>query len=171
MDLKVTSNLKALRERLEAAQKTIPQAGVLWAQDSATAMFNNCREHLQGQGREGGAPPPLSGLTRHIYGTTGEPDGSGIHDHLVLTFQKDGDVYLASVGVEEGRSTMIAKVQNDGAIIPVTEKMRGFLSAVYGIHLKQTTTHIEIPGRHFWDESWQKTKAESLRGLRKILQI
>ena len=41
----------------------------------------------------------------------------------------------------------IGAVQEYGAEIPVTDKMRGFLRHNFGINLKKTTTHIRIPAR------------------------
>lgn len=43
----------------------------------------------------------------------------------------------------------IARVQEFGVDIAVTDKMRGYLSAVHDIHLKASTTHIHIPERSF----------------------
>lgn len=44
---------------------------------------------------------------------------------------------------------MIAAVHEFGAKIPMTDKMRGYLAAVLGIHLKKGTTTITIPERSF----------------------
>lgn len=41
----------------------------------------------------------------------------------------------------------IGAVQEYGAEIPVTDKMRGFLRHNFGINLKKSTTHIRIPAR------------------------
>lgn len=45
----------------------------------------------------------------------------------------------------------IAKIQNYGAVIPVTRKMRLFLGMTYGIWLSKKTTTINIPARPFMD--------------------
>lgn len=110
------------------------------------------QDHLSHQGR-GGAPPPLSSATLNIYGVDGEPDGSGLRNHIKLTYHKTATGTIAVIGIPEGKPTVIAHVQNSGAVIPVTPKMRGFLAAAYGIYLKAETQHIHIPGRHFWDQA------------------
>lgn len=43
----------------------------------------------------------------------------------------------------------IARVHEFGVNIPVTDKMRKYLSAALDIHLKASTTHIHIPERSF----------------------
>jgi len=42
----------------------------------------------------------------------------------------------------------LARIQEDGAVIRVTPKMRGWLHAK-GLHLKPSTTKIEIPGQQY----------------------
>lgn len=56
-----------------------------------------------------------------------------------------GDDYDGGVITAKG----LARVHEYGVNIPVTDKMRGYLSARFGIHLKATTTHIRIPERSF----------------------
>lgn len=54
------------------------------------------------------------------------------------------------VGVmEDGELGMIAHVHEYGCDIRVTDKMRAYLSAAKGIHLKKSTTVIRIPERSF----------------------
>lgn len=54
------------------------------------------------------------------------------------------------VGVmEDGELGMIAHVHEYGCDIKVTDKMRAYLSAAKGIHLKKSTTVIRIPERSF----------------------
>ena len=43
----------------------------------------------------------------------------------------------------------LARVHEFGVDIPVTDKMRGYLSAQFGVHLKASTTVIRIPERSF----------------------
>ena len=47
---------------------------------------------------------------------------------------------------------MIARIQNDGAHIRVTEKQRKYLHYL-GLHLKKTTQEIVIPSRPFMDNA------------------
>jgi hypothetical protein len=126
-------------------------------------------DYLENQGETGGSPPPLSSATRLIYETTGEPDGSGIRDHVTVSYSKVGNSTIATLGIPEGKPTMIAKVQNEGAVIGVTERMRGFL-AYCGIFLKESTTQIVIPGRHAWDYALRDTVVEAKRELRGVMK-
>lgn len=52
----------------------------------------------------------------------------------------------------------IAAVQNYGATINVTDKMRGFFAYHFGVHLKKTTTTITIPPTHFYEHCLEKNK-------------
>lgn len=45
----------------------------------------------------------------------------------------------------------VARIQNYGAVIPVTRKMRLFLGMTYGIWLSKNKTSINIPARPFMD--------------------
>lgn len=49
------------------------------------------------------------------------------------------------------RIAKIAKIQNYGAVIPVTRKLRLFLGMTYGIWLSKNKTTINIPARPFMD--------------------
>lgn len=148
-------------------QRRVPQRGILWAINNAKAVDQSCRDNLETQGR-GGSPPPLSSMTRRIYDKDGEPDGSGIVNHLTLEFLRRGQKFYATLGIPEGKPSMIAKVQDRGTTVRVTEKMRGFLSARYGIHLRQETTHINIPGRHFWERSLRRGRSKAMRELKQF---
>lgn len=68
---------------------------------------------------------------------------------------KDALEYLAShhleigiFGEDNSELLMIARVQEFGAEINVTEKMRGYLHAA-GLHLRDSTEQINIPERSF----------------------
>ncbi len=57
----------------------------------------------------------------------------------------------------------IAAVQNYGALINVTEKMRAFFRYEFGVNLRKDTKQIVIPATHFWEnckkenkEKWKK---------------
>jgi hypothetical protein len=169
MSLKSTGSFKKLTDRLTRLQQTLPEAGSKWAAKSAETMDKKVREHLDKQGR-GGTPPPLTSMTRKIYATDGEPDGSGIVNHLTLEYHTEGSRTVVTLGIPQGKPTMIAKVQDRGETIAVTDKMRGFLAAAYGIYLKESTTHINIPGRHFWEASLKATNRQAYRELRKLFR-
>ena len=52
-------------------------------------------------------------------------------------------------GEDDSQILMIARVHEFGVQIKVTDKMRGYLSAVKDIHLRADTTHINIPERSY----------------------
>ena len=154
--MRYRSDLGKLFKRFDK-MRSLPQRGQDWAEQSAKAFEQQYRQNLEEQGR-GGAPPPLSSATRKIYAKSGEPDGSGIRDHIERrTITTPGGVRCI-VGIPRGRPTIVARVQNHGATIRVTERMRGFLAA-HGIHLRATKTTIRIPGRRSWDNAvWRSRK-------------
>lgn len=153
--------------RVKTGLRKLPTAasdwGEQWAKDSVNNLDRIYRNHLETQGR-GGEPPPLSEATRELYRQMGDPDGSGIRNHITLEYEETPHGFKAVFGIPEGRPSMIARVQDQGAIIPVSQRMRGFL-AVHGIFLKATTTHIEIPARYSWSKSNRRAKAEARRRL------
>jgi hypothetical protein len=168
IDLKNSSTNSQLLARLKNVRARVNAKGAQWTIVSARRLDEIIREHLKGQGR-GGAPPPLSDMTKHIYQIAGEPDGSGIHNTLEQYSRQEGNVFVAGVGIPEGEPTIIAKVQDEGAVIPVTQKMRGFLAANFGIYLKAETSHIIIPGRNFWNESIKQAHSEAKKELAKFM--
>lgn len=160
---------RKLIDKLERQPREVPRKGAKWAGEAVDGLNKRVREHLAEQGR-GGEPPPLSAMTRRIYDIDGEPDGSGIVNHLTLEYRKRGSKVIAILGIPQGKPTIVAKVQDRGATIEVTDKMRGFLAAAYGIYLKATTTHIQIPGRHFWEYSVRATNREATRKLKRLFK-
>jgi len=170
MGLEIKGSFAEAIALIKRAQQRVKPMGADWATTQATAMDQRVRSHLDTQGR-GGAAPPLSDMTRHIYSVDGEPDGSGIVNHLTLEFRQSGDRFIAVLGIPDGKPSMIAKVQDRGATIPVSDRMRGFLSAAYGIHLRKETTHINIPGRHFWEDSLRVVKRKGKKDLRKLIRL
>lgn len=170
MDLEVTGSYKNLVAKMQRIQKEIKPRGAQWARSQAISLDHQVREHLEEQGRPGGVRPGLSPMTQHIYSVDGEPDGSGIVEHLTLEFRQEGERFVAVLGIPDGRPTMIAKVQDRGAIIPVTDRMRGFMAARYGIFIRPETTHIQIPGRHFWENSLKVVKRKGRQELRKLMR-
>lgn len=64
------------------------------------------------------------------------------------------------VGVlQEGKIQMIAVVQEFGANVPVTPKMRAYLAS-QGLFLKATTTQIRIPERSFIRAGWDQNEPD-----------
>lgn len=135
------------------------------ARESANYFYNKLIENLESQGR-GGEPPDLSTATRQIYKVDGEPDGSGIRNHIQVSVSKRGKSWVGTVNIPPGKPTLVAAVQESGATIPVTDKMRGFLAS-RGIYLKSSTNYIYVPGRKFWSKARTDTKRFTRGRLRK----
>lgn len=73
------------------------------------------------------------------------------------------------VGWDNPEMAKIATIQEYGANITVTDKMRGFLAVTYGIYLKKTTTHIMIPPRAHRYQLVQNNKNKWTKQLRILL--
>jgi hypothetical protein len=171
-EISITEN--SIGDCIKAIRKTkgsVLSVGQRWAEDSARMTQENYRRLLETQGRDGGTPPPLSSATRYLYEQLGEPDGSGIRNHMEVVYRKTLYGAIAVFGIPKGKPTMIAKVQDRGAVIFVTQAMRGWL-AVHGIYLRADTTHIVIPSRHAWSQAIRKSKIEAKKTLkRRIRQL
>lgn len=163
--LTVTRNdYPQLRNHLTEIEKEVPRMGERWARRSIQFLDDTYRDRLATQGR-GGQPPPLSAVTRQLYRRLGQPNGSGIRNHIEVNYNQQGNTFTATFGIPKGRPTIVAKVQDQGASIKVTPRMRGFL-ARHGVFLKATTTHIHIPGRHSWEYSLRDAREEARRELK-----
>ena len=71
----------------------------------------------------------------------------------------------AVVGIQadtDAKLLTIANVQEFGASIPVTPKMRAFFRGAFKINLKKSTTVINIPSRPFIRQTVDKREAEML---------
>jgi hypothetical protein len=169
--VKVTYNSEwdELIEKLDKLERRSPLIGSQIMNRAAHRMDDHIRDHLASQGR-GGAQPPLTETTKHIYSIDGEPDGSGIRDHIRVKAGWEGNQYTAILGILDGKPTLVAKVQNDGCIIPVTQAMRGYFAARYGIFFGASKKYIVVPGRHFWDDSLEKTKNEAVQELKEFFK-
>lgn len=158
------SNYKGLTERLTHMATAIPVKGKRWAQEAAEAMQQECIANLANQHRE----QPLSAATEELYRNAGYSNSSAsLSSQIHLSTAGDRHRFVATVGIPEGQPTIVARVQDRGAVIPVTDKMRGFLS-VHGLHLRADTTHIVIPGRHFWRNALRTARRKAKDKLKKI---
>jgi len=164
MDLTYTSNFRDAIASLKNIRVYYKTVGERWVSEACLHFKEQLIANLASQGQ---GSQPLSPMTRLIYDRTGEPDGSGIVEHIGITVTRVGNSWVGTIGIKSGKPTMIALVQDQGASILVTEAMRGFLSSAYGIHLRQETTHIHIPGRRFWRLSCQSTRQFALQKLKK----
>lgn len=159
----------AISRRLLILERSVSDRGALLMKTAAERTHELALENLASQGR-GGSPPPLSGATRRIYERDGQPDGSGIRNHMEVSYQRNGNETVAILGILAGQPSVVARVQDQGATIAVTEAMRGFLSARYGINLRATTTYIHVPGRRFWERAVLQSRRELIQELRSFFK-
>lgn len=92
-----------------------------------------------------------------------------------ITYGIDSTGFIARVGVirnaknAEGDDLVdIARIQSEGRVIPITEKMRMYLHA-QGLHLKASTTHIIIPPSPFIEPVFEQYRAEIIDRLRRAV--
>lgn len=103
----------------------------------------------------GGKPfVPLSELTIRRKGSS---KALIEHGDLIgaITFKLVGNdaVFVGLLRTARGKDgeslVNIGEVHEFGAVVPVTPKLRGFFAAVFGVHLKPTTTALRIPARPY----------------------
>lgn len=157
-----------LKTKLGKLESELPELGKIWATNCAHFFNTRYREHLRTQGR-GGATPRLSPVTLYLYNRRGNPNGSGIRNFIEIESVTEGNKFRIVFGIKAGRASMIAKVQDRGATIKVSERMRGFL-ARNGVFLRRSTTHINIPGRRSWSETSAITKEYADSTFKEILK-
>lgn len=137
------------------------------------------------KGIRSGAPggetfAPLSELTIRTKGSSKPLIDYG--DLLnSITYQVNKDRLWVFVGVlrtarskrpdspHETYLANIARVHEEGAVIPVTPKMRRFFFARWGIRLKASTTHIVIPARPFLRPTFRKYAPEVAKMFRQLV--
>lgn len=166
-----TLGQNSLESKFEKIEKNLPtEAANIMA--AAAAEFNQLlRGNLSGQGRSPQSPPPLSSATKTIYSHTqgGGPSGSGIVNHIEIVYRRRSASFVAIVGIPQGRPTTVARVQNYGALIQVTDRMRGFLAA-HGIYLRRDTSHIRVPPRDFWRLAVRDSRRNTRRRCRGLIR-
>ena len=170
MDFQYRSNLSEAIARLKKDLDTARSpAAQVWAEQSARCFESEIQGHLATQGR-GGETPPLSPTTRRIYQQDGEPDGSGIRNHLQFYRERSSHGVAAGIGIPEGKPTIVARVQDRGATIVVSKKMRGYFLARYGIPLAVGSI-INVPGRKFLQRSSERANEFAKIKLRELFKI
>ena len=160
MDLIVKSTLPGMFARFRQIEQ-MPDRGEEWAKRSASDFEDQLHQNLINQRKT------LSSVTVRLYKLRGAPNGSGIRNHIHSEVHSAGGAVRAIVGISQGRATMIAKVQDRGTTIKVTEKMRGWFGQ-HGVNLRSSTVFIRIPGRRFWRNAWESVRKNSDRELKQI---
>jgi hypothetical protein len=149
------NTLPQLRQKIQRLQRlSFPMQS--WTKECVEGFESDYRARIKSQGRPGGQEPPLSPVTWHLYAQLGHPNGSGIRDHIKVAHEQTPTSVRSKVGVPPGRPTMIARVQDEGASIRVTPRMRAW-RARRGVPLKATTQFIEIPARYSWRHTVRNT--------------
>lgn len=169
MKIRVKGGYGRAAKDIQKQVEDIPKIAESWTRSITEYHYRILLSYLETQGRAGGASPPLSDATRHLYSQRGEPDGSGIRDHIRREVGRTNNRWWGRVYIEGDDPSLVARVQDQGAIIQVTDAMRGFLAA-HGIFLKQSTLFIEIPARHFWSDSQKRAHRLARRRLKKIMR-
>jgi hypothetical protein len=105
--------------------------------------------------------PPLSSATLEIRRHKGRYSDKPLYDtgaHILnrITHTVEGDV--VKVGIF-GESALVACVQEFGATIKVTSKMRAFLRR-FGIYLRKDKEVIKIPPRSFLRSTFDENEKE-----------
>ena len=154
-----------LIDRLNRTKSNLPNLGDRWVKNSIHNLDRHIRHNLATQGRS--RPPKLSSATLQIYRNSEPPDGSGIRNHLEINYHSEGGKSIAILGIPLGKPTTVARTQEYGAVIRVTDKMRKFLAS-QGIFLRADTTHITIPARYFWSMANTRAKTEAIALLEEL---
>ena len=165
MKLIVKDNLDLLKIKIVQLKQDVSLVGNSWAKNAVMFFDQTYRDWLQTQGRSG-QPPPLSEITKKIYAIKGEPDGSGIRNHIRIEKQQYKKSTSYTLGIPKGNPTKIALTQNNGAIRAVTEETRSYFSQ-FNIHLSPNTRFIHIPARYSWTGSLKIAKKEAIKNLKK----
>ena len=131
--------------------KILNSARIKTALHSVAAKVGNYGASEVKKGIQSGAPggqkfKALSSLTVQRKGSS-KPliDKGDLLGSITYQVADEEHVYI---GVKKGKSGDIAGVHEFGCTIEVTPKMRAFLH-YNGVHLKNTTTYINIPPRPF----------------------
>ena len=162
MTLKTKGSFNPLILKIGGLPNKLMKKGEVWAKESAKNAMEIYKSNLETQGRPGGFGEPVSDFTRR-----NPSDGSGIRDHIKVSFKRQRNKIVAAMGIEDPRATTIAKVQEDGTTILVTESMADYL-AMKGLNV-QPGGHIEIPGRKSWSRAIKQSSSEAKHKIIRVI--
>lgn len=163
MKLTTESGFEKLIADIENLRR-LPSDGGDWAAKSAVRHKGNYIENLETQGRPGGEGPAVSKFTRE-----NPSDGSGIRNWVEVETRKTPRGGAAACGIANERAAMIARVQDQGTTVVVTESMRDYFAS-RGATPPPVGSIIEIPGRRSWERAIAQSKKEALSDLEWIWQ-
>jgi len=161
MKFSADSSLDLLISDIDRLRK-LPSDGAKWAKRAAGRHKDNYLHNLETQGRPGGEGPPLSDFTKK-----NPSDGSGVRDWVEVASRKRPRGGSAACGIADEKAATIARVQDGGTTIVVTENMRDYFAS-RGATPPPVGSTIEIPGRRSWERAIAKTKGEALSDLESI---
>jgi len=102
-------------------------------------------------------------------------DESNVDQYLNVFKQlQSKQLQIGIFGEDDSKMLMIARVNEFGVKIDVTDKMRGYLHSI-GIHLKEETSQINIPERSFmrngFDKNYKKIQRKAEKLLERVLTL
>jgi hypothetical protein len=141
--------------------RAIAGDGARWAQHSANRHRDNYLHNLETQGRSGEGPP-LSKFTRD-----NPSDGSGIRDWVEVEVRRSPRKTAAVCGIANERAAMIARVQDKGTTIKVTEEMRNYFAST-GATPPAMGSVIEVPGRRSWERAIAQSRGQAVAEIKVV---
>jgi hypothetical protein len=97
-------------------------------------------------------------------------DESNVDEYLTLLKElANKELQIGVFGEDDSELLMIARVNEFGCRIEVTEKMRNYLHAK-GLHLNSDTKEINIPERSFMRDSFDKRHEEMAQEAENLLE-
>lgn len=150
--LKADANYKAHRRRL----RDFPKALKNKAQAGTRCHVEAVRDVMVEGLRKGNlVQPKLSSMTLSIRRAIGQTSseqplvgkGDGIRSLTVAKGRKGWELVARGKSKEGTSWAKIWAIQENGAVIPATEKLRGYFALNFGKHLKGGTV-LRIPARH-----------------------
>jgi hypothetical protein len=141
----LTGNWTGFYKRLKALPRRIRDELRDVGHGVGTLLVDEIHAGLKSQAPGGQAFDPLNPYTVWQKGSNLALTGGDMEKSLHYEIRTGGLEVWVGVGAEHA---MVAKIQQRGITIDVTEKMRAYLAA-NGLHLRVSTTAIVIPPRPF----------------------
>lgn len=170
-------------ERMRSAFRRLPRAIEVEVEAGTKRHIMGVKTTLEaGAKRNNFGLSPLAGMTKSINkarGRTNRPPLVGKSGGMInaLEVTKTGNGWKLEPNDDSvGKVTWadIWRFNEEGAVIRVTDRMRGFLAAAYNIHLKQATKTLVIPARRILEQAvnrYLKSKAKQIEDERMQEQI
>lgn len=165
IDLRIVKDKNWIKfeETLKNPKKAFDKIGDLVLHEAAVMTLDIL---IKGLEKSNLVRPPLTEMTQEIKSKKGlkriktpligkgRKDPKSMLSSMQVKKIKKGYIlsptgyHYAEHGQKPVKNSTLWLIHEYGALIKVTDKMRGFLAAVYGIYLKKTTEYIKIPARY-----------------------